>query len=221
MPAVGDTTSLLQTKLYRPTLTEDYLPRRRLQDRLEQIVHKPLTLVSAPAGYGKSTLLSGWLAQSAVSAAWLSLDENDNDLDSFATYFLGAVRSRLPGFGENILAMLGGVNPLHLDSFVQLFCTELDRLQEDFVLVLDDYQLIRSAEIHALVSNFFVHPHPNFHLALLTRHDPPLPLNNYRARNQLVEIRSSDLRFSLEETGSFLRNAVGQELEEAAISCSE
>ena len=218
MPAVGVPTSLLQTKLYRPSLTEDYLPRQRLQARLEQVVQKPLTLVSAPAGYGKSTLLSAWIEQSAYCSAWLSLDENDNDAGSFATYLLGAVRTLFPGFGEDILAMLGGPNPPQLRSFVQLFCTELDHLDEEIVLVLDDYGIISNADVHTLVSGLLVHPHPHFHLTLLTRHDPPLPLNDWRARNQIVEIRSSDLRFSLEETTSFLQRAVGTELEGATIA---
>ena len=218
MPAFGVKTSLLQTKLYPPPLTEDYVPRRLLHTRLEQITQRPLTLVSAPAGYGKSTLLSAWLEHIDCCGAWLTLDEYDNDLGSFEAYLLASIRTLLPSFGDELLAMLDGANLPSIRAYVQMLCAELDQLQSDIMLILDDYGMISNHEVHKLLTVLLQHPHPNFHLVLVTRHDPPLPLSDWRARNCMVEIRSPELRFSLAETASFLHLALAGQLNDELIA---
>jgi LuxR family maltose regulon positive regulatory protein len=218
MPKVDAKTSLLLTKLYPPPLTEDYIPRQRLGERLKQVDQRPLTLVSAPAGYGKSTLLSAWLNEWACPGIWLSLDERDNDLGSFAGYMVAAIRTLYPIFGEKMLAILDGAIIPNASTYVQMLCTELESLEEGIVLILDDYGSISSDDVHAFIEELLRHPHPHIHLVLLTRHDPPLPLSDWRARNLIVEIRSHELRFSLEETTRFLQQAMDGQLDEAMIA---
>ena len=218
MSATSVKTSLLQTKLYRPPVTEDYVPRLRLCAWLEQIVQRPLTLISAPAGYGKTTLLSACLDKSDIQGAWLSLDENDNDLATFVIYFLAAIQGLHPTFGKEMLSMVEGANLPTSRFLAGMFCNEFDKLDEEIVLVLDDYGLINKEEVHQFLSELLHHPHPHFHLVLLTRHDPPLPLSDWRARHQIVEIRSPELRFTLAEATSFLRQAADPQLDDETIA---
>ena len=219
MSAVGVLPSILQTKLYRPPITEDYVPRLRLGERLKQVEQCLLTLVSAPAGYGKSTLLSGWFEQCDQDHyhVWLSLDENDNDLGLFESYLLAALRDAIPSFGEPLLDMLDGARFPPTRVFIEMLFAEFDQIKEDIVLVLDDYQSITNDVVHEFIIELMRHPHPLLHLVLTTRHDPPLPLNEWRARNKLNEVRVVDLRFSLEETRSFLQRAVDGQLDEETI----
>lgn len=181
--------------------------RRNLQARLDLIPHRPLCLVSAPAGYGKTTAVSAWLEKSDLYGAWLSLDEIDNDFMHLLTGFLAAVRRRTPGFGTSLGSILRQGNPLTTQEFVNFFFSELDALDRGVILVLEDLHLIHNPEALELISDFMRYPHPKFHLVLLSRHDPRLPLSVWRARNQLIDIRSADLRFNLEETTAFLKSA--------------
>ena len=218
MSAVGNPLPVLQTKLYRPRTTQDYVRRSRLNDRLKQIERHPLTLVSAPAGYGKSVLLSAWLEQCSCPGAWLSLDENDNDLGTFESYFLAALRSAIPSFGDGLLDLLDSTSLPPTRTFVEMLFTELSRLDEGMFLMIDDYGVITNDAVHAFISKLMRHPHPNLHLVLITRYAPPLPLNEWRANSQLVEIRNFELRFSLEETRSFLQQAIDAPLDEKTIA---
>ena len=218
MSAVGNPLPVLQTKLYRPRITLDYVRRSRLNDRLKQIERYPLTLVSAPAGYGKSVLLSAWLEQCDCPGAWLSLDENDNDLGSFVSYFLAALRSAIPLFGDGLLDLLDSTSLPPTRTFVEMLFAELNRLDEDIVLMIDDYGVITNDAVHAFISELMRHPHPNLHLVLSTRYAPPLPLNEWRANSQLVEVQNVELRFSLEETRSFLQRAIDAPLDEKTVA---
>ena len=218
MFAISVKASLRQTKLFRPPVMEDYVSRARLCAWLEQVIQRPLTLVSAPAGYGKSTLLSGCLADSDIQSAWLSLDEYDNDLSIFVAYFLSAIQNLHPAFGTDMLSLLESAKlpPIHL--LAGMLSNEFDQLQEEIVLVLDDYGFINNHEIHAFIAELLQHPYPFFHLVLITRHNPPLPLNDWRARNQIVEIRSSELRFTLAEATRFLRQVANPPLDDGMIA---
>lgn len=218
MIQLRDGVRLNSTKLYNPPLPEDYTPRQKLLERLDLISRRPLTLVSAPAGYGKTTALSAWLQKSDIDHAWYSLDEFDNDITLFQTYFLAAIQRELPDFGVELAAIVDRGNSLSARAFVDQFNPALDALERPLVLVLEDFHVIHDADILLLIGELMRHPHPALHLVLLSRHDPPLPLSEWRAHNKSVEIRSADLRFSLEETAALLQAATGRTPDEAIVA---
>ena len=218
MAVVGALPSIRQTKLFRPPLMEDYVPRPQLDDKLKHAGRRPLTIVCAPAGYGKSVLMSAWLEQCGCHSAWLSLDGNDNDLGAFESYLLAALRSAIPSFDDSLMALLSGANLPPTAVFVEMLFDELGRLENDILLMIDDYGVIANDDIHELITELMRHPHPRLHLILGTRYDPPLPLNEWRVRDQLVEIRSIDLRFSLEESRSFLQRVIDVPLDQDTIT---
>lgn len=207
--------ALIRTKLYRPPLPADWVPRPQLLERLQQQRQRPLTLVSAPAGFGKSTLLSAWVEHCEWRSAWLSLDDGDNDLATFLSYFLAAVQTLFPAIGHDTQARLNALSVPSLPVLASNFSNELDSLDEPFVLVLDDYHVIHAPVIHDLLAEVLKHPPRALHLVLAARHDPPLPINSLRARAALSEFRSQDLRFSLEETLAFLRQALDPQIDAA------
>ena len=200
------TTSLLQTKLQRPPCPLDLVTRQRLYNRLEAERPRPLTVVSAAIGYGKSVLISSWLEQCGWPSAWLSLDESDSDLHQFLTYFLAAVKSTFPEACQNTTDQL---NSARLDSVATLavnLSNDLGAIQEPFFLVLDDYQHI-SAEspVHELLTVLLERPPLPLHLVIVTRVDPPLPLGALRAKGQVMDICARDLMFETSEAGALLR----------------
>ena len=209
---------ILSTKLHRPPLAKDHLHRQHLLDRLEKNVHRPLTLVSAPAGYGKSTLLSCWLESCDLLSGWVSLDENDNDLRVFLSYFLAAVRTQFPDACNKTNAMLNSSALPSGSVLTHSLVNELDQIGSSFVLVLDDYHAISDKTIHGLIAELLQHPPGPLHLVLSSRVDPPLPLASFRARNQMTEIRVRDLRFSPEETGAFLEQLIGAPVDDIAAA---
>jgi len=215
--AAGDQISILQTKLFRAPLSEDHVQRPHLLERLQQVKRHPLTVVSAPAGYGKSVLMSSWSERCDCHNAWLSLDEKDNDLGLFESYFLAALNNVIPSFGNELIAMVGGANLPPPPVFIDMLFDELRLLEDDIVFMIDDYSVIANDDVHGLIAELMNHPHPRLHLVLGTRHDPPLPLSEWRARDQLLEFRSVDLRFSLEETRTFLQQAIDVPLDEETI----
>ena len=143
---------ILKTKLYRPQVPADYVPRPRLLDLLERSCDTPLTLVSAPAGYGKSTLVSAWLETSAVPTAWLSLDEGDSSLSSFLRYFVAAVRSLAPEACPGTLALISGPSLPPTSVIADELLAELDCIEDPFVLVLDDLGFIKEPKVHELLT---------------------------------------------------------------------
>lgn len=218
MTAASDQKSILKTKLFRVPISEEHVLRPHLLERLEQVKRHPLTVVSAPAGYGKSVLLSCWSQRCDCHSAWLSLDEEDNDLGLFESYFLAALNRVIPSFGNELMDIVEGARLPPPPVFVPMLFDELSLLEEDIVFMIDDYGVIANDDVHGLIAELMNHPHPRLHLVLGTRHDPPLPLNEWRARDQLLEIRSVDLRFSLGETRAFLERATEVPLDEETIA---
>ncbi len=216
-----DTELIIRTKLHRPPVARDHLRRQHLMDRLNQRQHRPLALVSAPAGYGKSTLVSSWLEASDVPSAWVSLDEDDNDLGLFLSYFVSAIQRIFPTACGATLPMLNGAHLPPVSVLARSLINELDEIEKAFILVIDDYHLIRDKSVHGLVTKLLEHPSAFMHLVLIGRRDPPLPLTALRAKGQMVEIRTQDLRFSLDETVTFLQQMTGAPIDTAAAAMLE
>ncbi|NOR40741.1 MAG: hypothetical protein GQ537_05985 [Gammaproteobacteria bacterium] len=191
--------------------------RSALESRMEQGVDLPLTVVTAPAGYGKSTLLSHWLETSKYRAAWLSLDESDNDLQRFLYYFITAIQEAAPSACQNTLEHLEGDNLPPEEIIVSSLGNELHLLKERVVLVVDDYQHIRSIHIHSLLDRLLQHPPRGLHLVIASRQDPPLSLSLLRGSGFLSELRMTDLEFTNEESTRFLKGELGKALESEII----
>jgi len=208
---------LLVTKFTIPPVRSVLLQRSHLLTVLDQSRSFPLTLLSASAGFGKTTLLSAWASQSTSQVAWLSLDEQDNDPTRFWVYVIAALRhsgSPLSTVGEAALAMLQSPQPPLLTSALTSLINELAALGQETALILDDYHLIREQAIHESLQFLLDHLPPCLHLLLASRGDPPLALSRLRARGQVVEIRDTDLRLSDEEAASFLTRVMGLALSE-------
>lgn len=201
--------SVLETKLYAPKMRRDVARRPRLSQRLEEGAGATLTLLSAPAGFGKSTLLSQWLAESSSkgrAVAWVSLDATDNVPHVFWTYILRALQDATDGHTAGTRAMHEATPTLPMEKLLTELVNELALLTEDVWLVLDDYHVIDSLEVHAGMA-FLVDRLPEtLHLVVSTRADPNLPLARLRARGQLLEIRAADLRFDTNEAITFFGN---------------
>ncbi len=178
----------------------------------------PLTLVAAPAGYGKSILVSSWLSACERPSAWLSLDETIDDLGVFLTYFVTAIQTIFPGALRQTLALLTAVNLPPIGVLAGSLINELDEIERDFILVLEDYHSIHRQEIHELLTCLLQPPAKHMHLVLITRRDPPLPTSALLARNQMTEVRLSDLRFSTDETATFMQQALESPLPDEAIA---
>src|SRR5262245_8524047 len=202
---------LLETKLHVPRWRRGLVPRPRLHERLEQGAEAKLTLVSAPAGFGKTTLLAEWLAASAEgrSAAWLSLDRGDDDPASFWSYLIAALRTVAPGVGAGALSLLQAPQPPSIEAVLAALLNDLGAVPRDLVLVLDDYHLVDAREIHQGVAFLLDHLPPRVHLVIATRADPALPLARLRGRGELVELRAADLRFGPDEAAAYLNGAMG------------
>ena len=199
----GQTSSLLLTKLHRPQVTGSVVERSRLREAFRTGVAHSLTLVAAPAGYGKTTLVAGQLAALQEPSAWLSLDAGDNDPATFARYLVAAVQAVTASVSAPTRSLVQTATP-RLDSVLLSLSNDLAALPHDLVVVLDDYHLLTNPAIHTALAFLLDHLPSLLHLVLVTREDPPFPLARLRARRQLVEIRAADLRFTAEETASFL-----------------
>src|SRR6266699_2748327 len=209
--AIDDYPSLIQTKLHRPRNGSDLITRARLLERLNAGLSGIVTLVSAPAGFGKTTLLAEWLQTIGRPTAWLSLDANDNGLRVFVHSLTTALQHVFPDAFQATASLLKAPRVLLPDQAAALFINDLADLPDDVMLVLDDYHLIHSHEVHALLDLLIEHMPLQLHLVLSTRSDPPLPLARWHARGYLNELRRADLRFTLEETEAFLARVLGNE----------
>ncbi len=212
---------IVNTKLYRSEVPGDYIIRSRLIKYLDKNCNCPLILISAPAGYGKSTLVSKWLEGYDCSSAWLSLDTEDSDLATFFNYFLAAVRTQFPKKCSRSLALLRSSELPPLSLLADILINDLFEIEKRFILVLDDYGHIHNPNIDELLNQLLKHVLPNFHLFILTRRDPPLPLNTLRAKGKLKEIRQSALQFTATEISAFLQKAVNVTIDEASLSLLE
>lgn len=216
--------SLLTTKLYLSPTPVTILSRQRLLRRLQEGLSKPLTLISAPAGFGKTTLLRDWHASQAGSSfplAWISLDHDDNVPGRFWMYLLSALRTIQPGLGEGLFTALQMPQLPPLQTVLTALINELAGIQTPFGLVLDDYQVITAPEVHESLCFLLDHLPPSMHLVVITRADPPLPLARLRARGQLAEIRGADLRFSPAEALAFLNDVMKLNLTEEVVEALE
>jgi len=218
---MAETFPIIQTKLYRPPLQADFIPRPQLLEQLDGWQQRPLTLVSASAGYGKSTLVSSWLESLDHPTAWLSLDEHDNNLELFLAYFLASVQTSFPDSVDETFALLGGAElpPLHILG--NSLTNELDQLTQRLVLVLDDYHVISDPRIDELLSEMLKHPPRPLHLVVATRTDPLINLNQLRALGQVTEIRTQQLRFSVLDTIELLEQLLRTEVDKEAASLLE
>ena len=205
---------IIRTKLYRPPVTKDLVPRSHLLERLEYCRQRPLTLISAPAGYGKSTLASSWLEASDCPGAWVSLDEDENDLRLFLTYLVAAIQMLFPEAGQQIQALLNATELPPGKVLAHTLLNDLTQIEEPFILVLDDYHRIHEEAVHDLLEELLHHPPHSLHLVLITRRDPQLSLPALRAKGQVTEIRLQDLRFSTEETAVFLQRVLDMSLDD-------
>jgi LuxR family maltose regulon positive regulatory protein len=213
--------SLLATKIRIPPQTHQTVPRPRLVAALErgiQVDSCPLILVAAPAGYGKTTLLTQWARASQARVAWLSLGAEDNDPDRFFRYLLAAWEDAQPGIGESPLGLLLGAMQPDRDAVLTAFINAACDIPEQTVFVLDDAHLIEEASIHEGLAFLLDHLPPSFHFVLAGRAEPPLPLARYRARQQLLELRSDDLHLSLAETTELVNRSMRLDLTEDEIA---
>ena len=228
------TETILATKLYIPRSRPTLVQRPRLIKKLNKCVQCKLVLISAPAGFGKTTLVTEWLdklgmddidaGQTGHRFAWLSLDEDDNNPPRFLTYFLSAL-NRLEGMqspiGKRLLDQLQSQQPPSVESALTALINEIVASPHRIVFVLDDYHLIEAQPIHDALIFLLEHLPHNFHLVITTREDPPFPLARLHARNDLVELRASDLRFTQAEAAEFLYQVMGLRLSEEDITALE
>ena len=203
---------LLKTKLHIPPARPNLVARPRLIERLNDGLTRPLTLVSAPPGFGKTTLITAWLEPQPLPAAWLSIDERDNDLARFLMYLVAALETIQADVGRQALNRLHSRRTPSLESVMTLLSNDIAAIQHDIVLVLDDYHLIELQTIHEAMAFLVDRLPPSIHLVIATRADPPLPLARLRARDQLVELRAPDLRFTPDEAAAFLNQHMGLNL---------
>lgn len=202
---------LLETKLYTPAWQADRVSRPRLVDRLRQGAGRKLTLVSAPAGFGKSTLLAEWTAAAARDRtfAWVALDADDNPPARFWLYNLQALERACPGLATQALSLLQSPQPMPIEAVLAALVNEAGARAAEVTLVLDDYHLIESEPIHSAMTFLIDHLPPTLHLLIACRSDPPLPLARLRAKGQLTELGAAELRFTASEAAAFLRDRMG------------
>jgi LuxR family maltose regulon positive regulatory protein len=212
---------LLRTKLYIPSIRPELIARSRLSDLIDGSLDRPLILVSAPAGYGKTTLISSWVKEKKIPSAWLSLDDNDNDPIRFLQYLLAALIPFTPSIGKDLPGMLQGIQPAQFENVITLLANELASFSNSLVLILDDFHVIHSEAVLRILTYLLDHLPPQMHLVILTRVDPPLPLSRLRARNQLLDIRADQLRFTQDEIAAFLNEAMGLTLSASDLSAME
>ena len=214
--------SIQQTKLCRPALPTDLIPRRKVLERLDAGRALPLTLVSAPAGYGKSVTIASWAECPDRSSAWLSLDDEDNELKRFVTCLAAAVQRVIPGACREVMALVAGADMPPVNIVATTLCNDLQVLDRPLILVLDDYHHIEiTSPVNDLLRQMLARPPAPLHLVIITRRDPPIPLHLLRSRGQVNEIRMRDLRFDGHETRSLLERCLGASLSDDAVARAE
>jgi LuxR family maltose regulon positive regulatory protein len=212
---------ILATKLSIPRPRPNVVNRPRLLERLNAGLHRHLSLISAPAGFGKTTLVSEWAAFIDRQVAWLSLDEGESDPARFLTYLVAAVQTIAPTIGEEVLGVLQSSQPPPAEAIVTVLLNDLSTIQDPFVLVLDDYHLLNAASVDQALTYLVEHLPPQMHLVIATREDPALPLARLRARGHLTELRAADLRFTHAEAADFLAQVKGLTLSAQDIAALE
>jgi LuxR family transcriptional regulator, maltose regulon positive regulatory protein len=217
--AAAERDVLLATKLHVPGLRPGFVPRPRLAQRLDEGADRGLVLVCAPAGSGKTVLLADWARSGRRPAAWLSLDDGDNDPARFWRHAVAALARACPGIGERVGPLLGPPAPASFEGLVTALINDLAAQPSDgTLLVLDDYHLIGSQPVHALLGFLLEHRPPGLGVVLASRADPPLALARLRARGELAELRATELRFTASEAAAMLREAAGADMPDAAMA---
>jgi LuxR family maltose regulon positive regulatory protein len=221
-------TPMVGTKLYVPAPRPHVVRRPRLLERLDAglAAHGRLTLLSAPAGFGKTTLLGEWVAhcaegRSQTGFAWLSLDQGDSDPSRFLRYVVAALQTVHADVGADALSLLHGGQTPSVEPALTALVNALASTPTDTVLVLDDYHVIEAKQVHDILAFLVAHLPPQLHLVVATRSDPPLPLARLRSRGGLTEVRASDLRFTSDEAGDFLNEVMGLRLSADDIAALE
>ncbi|MDH4187828.1 MAG: hypothetical protein OEV08_12615, partial [Nitrospira sp.] len=212
---------LLTTKFFIPKTRPDLVSRPRLIERLNEGLHRKLTLISAPAGFGKTTLLSEWVSARDHPMAWLSLDEGDNDPARFWSHFIAALQTLSPNLGEGAMGALQSPQLPAIESILTSLLNEISAVPHDFIFVLDDYHVIDSRSIGAALAFLIEHLPPHMRLVIATREDPDLSLPRLRARNELTELRVKNLRFTETEAAEFLNQTMGLRLSPEDIAALE
>ena len=214
---------ILATKLYIPPPPPKVVLRTRLIERLDEGLAErgKLSLISAPAGFGKTTLVSEWIARGTRPAAWLSLEEGDSDPARFLSYLVAALRTVVPVLGEGVMQVLQASPSPPAESILTALLNEISTLPQDFILVLDDYHAIESRAVDEALAFLVEHLPPQMHLVITTREDPALPLPRLRARRHLVELRAADLRFTPSEAAEFLGRVMELPLSAEEIAALE
>lgn len=190
---------MLLTKLHIPPAGKNIVHRPELFEKLNEGLKRKLILISAPAGFGKTTIVSDWINQYKIPTAWFSLDQGDNDPAEFLIYIISAIKSLEPAYGDGAIRLLNSPNSPSAESIASLLINEILNINQNFLLVLDDFHLIRSNEVLNLVTYLLEHIPGTIHIVILTRSDPALSVSRLRSQGQLVELRSSELSFSVNE----------------------
>src|SRR5436305_1513435 len=217
-------TPILATKLYLPRLRPNVVIRPRLIERLNQGLHRQLTLIAATAGFGKTTLVSAWvegIERPRARTAWLSLDEGENDPARFLAYLVAALQTIAATIGQGVLGVLQSPQPPPPEAMLTALLNDITALSDQFVLVLDDYHVLEAKAVDQALTFLLEHLPPQMHLVIATREDPPLPLARLRARGHLTEVRAADLRFTPSEAAAFLNQVMGLDLSAEDIAALE
>lgn len=212
---------MLLTKLHTPSAVKNYVHRPHLFDQLNEGLNRKLILVSAPAGFGKTSLISDWVNQRQISKAWISLDKGDNDPVEFVSYLIAGIQGTHKDFGHAALGLFKSPNKPSLESVASLLINDLTEIEKDILLVLDDFHLISSSEIMHFLSYFLEHIPENTHVVISTRSDPLLPLARLRSQNQLIELRSRELSFSAKDISILFNRKLKIKLSEEDIYALE
>jgi LuxR family maltose regulon positive regulatory protein len=213
--------TLIRTKLRLPFTRPGLVPRPRLQEQIAQGLRSPLTLITAPAGFGKTTLVASCVTGYGMPIAWLSLDKDDNQAGRFLNYLVAALHEADPTIGNEAAQLLTAGQQALSEAVLTSLINDLDSAGGEMALVLDDYQLIGSRAVHEQVAFLLEYGPHTFHLVIATRSDPPLPLARLRARGQTVELRDADLRFTSPEAAEFLNDVMGLDLDAASVAALE
>ncbi|MCB0034898.1 MAG: AAA family ATPase, partial [Anaerolineales bacterium] len=214
--------TILQTKLFIPAADGSLVVRQRLLDQLDQFPQRRLTLITAPAGFGKTTLITHWLqAQTTAASCWLSLDEQDNDPHRFLAYVAAAFQQIAPHIGAALQTALQSSTPLAIEPLLTALLNELTAYKRPCLFVLDDFHLLTDTTVQEIVAFFIEHRPPNLHLIITSRTALPFSVAKWRVRRQLLEITTADLRFNHQEAAAFLQQAMHLNLNAADIAALE
>lgn len=214
-------TKILQTKLFIPPSNPEHIPRQRLLERLNSGRGAKLTLVTAPPGFGKTSIIAAWVGQTGLPIGWLSLDQRDNDPAQFFSHFIAALQNLDSSLGNQTLVEVLASPVFSIETLLTDLINEIAGLPGQYLLVLDDLHLVENQSIHLGITFLLEHLPRQLHLVIATRSDPPLPLAKLRAKGQVNEIRVDELRFGMQETDAFLRASVGDTISQNEIAALE